>query len=352
MTIRDLFKDNRFVALMYLLATVFVFATWVWGADSPYTSLNGDPRSKLSDLIHGTADNPFVQRALVPFLTRTIYGIVPETAWKSLSETLTSIPKVSKEMARLGWEPEFLPEYLIALSLACCSLALFPFVLRSFFNDLYVTETSAINAVPLATLFCLPVFFHVGTHYIYDFPALFFFSTGLLVMNRKQWFSYYLIFAAGCFNKETMILLAVAFVFLFYKKMRTSGIAGHLTAHLLVFGTIKLLLLSWYGSNAGGSVEFHLFGNLHNLLYGYTFTNVVLFTVVALLVLHDFGKKHGVLQRTAWLIVPFGVLMVCFAWLDEIRDLYELVPIYSLLIAHTIAFSWMKVPYALRPEVS
>jgi hypothetical protein len=65
------------------------------------------------------------------------------------------------------------------------------------------------------------------------------------------------------------------------------------------------------------------------------------------LVFSDFHSKHPALRKAALLLVPFWLLMFTFAWMTEIRDLYEIYPVYALLAAHTIAFSWMKKPYAL-----
>ena len=328
-------------------AAVFVFAVWVWGADTVSTSLNGDPRSTLDGLVKGTAYNPFVQRALVPAATREIVGAIPP-AWKDgVTGILLASPKFTKEAARLGWDTREIPEYIVSLSLALAALVAFPFVLRSLFLSLYDVDVVVANLVALGVLLGLPPFFLVGTHYIYDFPSLLFFTAGLYLLLRRKWILFYLMFILGCVNKETMVLLAAATVILNSRTMPRGKLLSHVLAQVLIFGVIKTILVLTFRNNPGGSLEFHLWGNIHNLLFPYTFETAFLLIVACVLVFSDFHSKHPALRKAALLLVPFWLLMFTFAWMTEIRDLYEIYPVYALLAAHTIAFSSMKKPYAL-----
>jgi len=344
----SVFRNKVFVVAFYLFCSAFVFGMWVWGADSPYTSFNGDPRSTLTDLLHGTAHKPFVERMLVPLLTRGIYALAPEDGWNQLRASLLEIPKVQKETLRLGWETHYLPEYLIALTLVFGALVGFTFVCRAFFSTLYLTDQATRNALPIGALLSLPPFFHVGTHYIYDFPALLFFTMGLLFMVQKRWSPYYLVYLGGCLNKETMVILTVAFLLLFHQRMKRRTMVLHVGAQVAVFAVTKAIVMYHFAPNPGHSFELHIFRNIHYLLLPYTVITLLVGVIIIALVFYDFRQKHFVLQRTTWLIVPFGVLMILFGLVDEVRTLYEIFPIYFLLIAHTVLFSFLRLPYRLR----
>jgi len=335
--------------ILYLAAAAFVFMVWVWGADTPLTALNGDPRSTLAGLIDGTASRPFVQRVLVPVLTRGVVGVIPASARAGFSDALMGSQKFRKESARLGWDTSRLPEYFVALLLSFAALATFPFILRSLFRTLYETDAGLTNLIPLGVLLGLPLFFGVGTHYVYDFPALLLFTAGVLLIVRRDWSLFYPVYAIGCLNKETTVLLALATILVWRRSMPARHRALHAGVQVAIFGAVEYALTIAYAANPGSALEFHLFGNIHNLLLPYTLEWAFFALLIGMLVFYDIERKHEVLRACAWLIVPFGLLMFLFAWMSELRDMYEIYPVFALLIAHTFAFSWGKRAYTLRP---
>jgi len=338
--------------ILYIATAAFVFALWVWGADTVSTSFNGDPRSTLAALIDGTASRPFVQRALVPFLTRTITGAVPEPARAGLTGALMGSAKFRKEAGRLGWDTTRLPDYCVALLIALASLAAFPFVLRSLFRTLYETDAAIADLLPCAVLLGLPPFFAVGTHYVYDFPALLLFTALVLLVVRQEWRVFYPLYAISCFNKETTVLIALATVLIWRGLMPARRLVPHVVAQVLISGAAGAALMFAFRDNPGASLEFHLYGNIHNLLLPYSLEGACLAVFLGVLVFHDFPRKHPVLRSCAWLIVPFGLLMFACAWMSEARDMYEIYPLFALLMAHTLLFTWGKRPYTLRPLAS
>src|SRR5512140_742144 len=327
---------RRGMGFAYAAAAFFVFAIWVWGADNRMQAVNGDPRSTLDGLIYGTAHNPFVQRTLVPFLTRSVNVAIPAGLRDNVRASISANPKVQKEAERLGWDLRFLTEYLIAFFFSFLALVTFPFVLRALFASLYDADERLQSWVPLVSLLALPPFFFVGRHYIYDFPALLFFTLGLLLMLKRKWPASYMVFIVVCFNKETMVLLLLPLVLVYWTAFSRHQMAMHVSLHLLLFGAIKGTLMMIFAKNPGGALEFHLYGNIDKLLMPYSLGALLMAVVIGVLVWFDFRMKHPVLRKAAWLLAPFLLLMLCFAWIDEARDLYELFPIYALLIAHTV----------------
>jgi len=342
------FERRAVVGLLTFLVAAYVFGIWVWSADTPTTSFNGDPRSKLSDIIYGTAHKPYVYRVLVPALTRSAYYALSGPSLDTLEQRLLRIPKVQKETLRLGWERDFFIEYLLALSLAFLCLLGFAFTIRSLWSTVYDTEPRMSNLVPLVALLALPPLFPTGPHYIYDFPTLFLFTLGLTLLIKERWALFYPVFLIGCLNKETMVLLTFLFLIFFRKRFPARALAAHTGAQLLIFGGIKLILMHTFAENAGNVLDFHLYLNLHILLMGYSFTTLIIGGLLLWLVFHDFASKPPALRQSLTVAIPFGLLLLWGGVITELRDVYELYPIVLLLSLHTVVFSLYKFPYALK----
>jgi hypothetical protein len=341
----SIFRRRSVAVVSYCLCAVIVFTMWVWGADTPSTAINDDPRTALSGLLEGTANNPFVQRALVPLLTQGLYRILPETAWFSVRSALMAIPKVQKETARLGWETSYLPKYLIAFSLAFLSLFLFMFVFRALYRQFYETTAGVVNAVPLVALIALPPFFHVGTHYIYDFPALLFFTWGILLILRRDWKWFYPVYFLGCLNKETSVFLVAAYLILHGRKDARATLLAHIFAQLGIFALVKSVLILTFRNNPGGSLEFHLWFNLGQMLHPYSIGALGITLIAATLFFYDLEKKPPAAKRLAWLAVPFCLIALVFGYYGEIRAFYELFPIALVLMSHTVFYTIWKIPF-------
>jgi hypothetical protein len=200
----------------------------------------------------------------------------------------------------------------------------------------------------MMAVLCLPVMFQAGTHYIYDFPAMFFFTTGLLFMVQRKWLLFYLVYALGCINKETTVLLIVAFVLIYYRSLNKPALLKHISMQLLIFAITKTVSMILFSNNPGTNLEFHFFGNLYNLIFPYTLSTLFFFVLFAILILYELEKKPFVLRQAFVLIIPFVALTFTFGWIEEARDMYEIFPVVFLLFAHTIFFSIFKIPYSAK----
>ncbi|MFN0157474.1 MAG: hypothetical protein ACKVRP_05295 [Bacteroidota bacterium] len=334
------------ITLLYLVVALIIFAMWVWSAETVHTSLNGDPRSKLSDLIHGRAHNPFVQRALVPLLTRAVHQILPATLTGDLELYLFSIPKVKKEMLRLGWEEEYFVESLVALSWAFIALAAFPFAVQALWKAIYSTSEFVTAMVPVIALLSLPPFFHVGTHYVYDFPSLFLFTAVLVCVVRRAWWLSYIPFLLGCLNKETIIFASLTGIILYWHDRERTRMARHVAVQFLLFIVVKLMLMQVFSGNPGTSAEFALYANIHQLLLGYDAVPLTMTATLVGLIGYRFRTKPVVLQKLLWLALPFFLLLMLFGRIGELRVMYEIVPVVLFLILHTLFFDVFKFRYA------
>ena len=344
-----LFQKRYFVNTLYVLCACFIFFIWIWTADSMYTSFNGDPRSKLSDIINGTAHRPFVQRALIPVLTQAIYRTIPDSWSNSITLLVSQQPKFQKEMLRLGWEDGFIPQYLIALILSFVFLALFPFVIQSTVRLLYETNEWIINMFPLLIMLGIPMFFHAGTRYIYDFPALSLFALGFYFMLRRHWYMYYLFFLIGLVNKETMVILAILFAFIYYKELSPMHYWRHLIIQCGLFVIIRGSVGWIFKNNPGRNFEFHFFSNIRILADLWTPQQLIICGIVLILLIFNYYQKPIIARKAFYVAgISFFVLTVLFGYINEIRDVYEFYPFFGYLILHTIFFSLFHFQFTER----
>lgn len=349
LSLASLLRSRSIVVVLYTLVAAYVFGVWVWSADTPTTSFNGDPVSELSDILYGTAHKPYVQRVLVPLLTRAVHTTVSGPTLDTLEHHVLQIPKVRKETLRLGWETEFFVEYVIALAFAFLSLLAFPYVVRSLWLMLYHTGQEITNVVPLIALLTLPPFFPTGPHYIYDFPTLLLFTLGLALLLRGRWPLFYPVYLVACLNKETTIMLTVLFLLLYARTLPTPRLLAHAGLQAFIFGIIKMMTAIQFAENGGNVIDFHLYLNIHIGLMGYGLTSLLVTALVLWLVFCEFSGKHPALRTSLLLAVPFGLLLLWGGVITELRDVYELHPVVLLLALHTVFFRLLKMPYSIRP---
>ena len=297
---------------------------------------DGFRRARFPDMIYGKAYKPWVFRALLPITVRGITYLVPDSI-KAQARDYANESITVKET--LGWDPDYFPEYVIALLVMFLSLLGFAFALRCLFSENYESPGMVKELVPVFALLGLPVFFRYYS-YIYDFPTLFFFTLGLLLIVRNRWYVYYPVFILGCINKETTILLTVIFAIHAFKKGENKNrIAWHVGLQCLIFFMIKFILMIIYKDNPGWFVcsgIWFLSRNMQKIAMLYTVPNLVCYSVIAVLIFYRWSSKPAFLKQGLWIIIPLVLLAMYMGYVDELRDYYEIYPIIFLLMTHSI----------------
>jgi hypothetical protein len=341
----SVFQNKYFVSILYILCVSFVFFIWVWTADSQNVSFNGDPRSKVSELISGTASRPFVQRILIPICTQTVYNVISDSAKASLVQQILHLPKIQKEIHRLGWEEDYILQYFIALSFSLLFLLIFPFTIRSIIRFFYQTDEWIINLFGIFLVLGLPIFFHTGTRYIYDFPALSLFTLAFYLMLKRKWLWYYIIFFVGLMNKETIILLTILFAFIYYRRTSTLSYWINLILQCSLFVLVRGTISWIFRDNPGQNFEFHFYGNLRIIADNWTLHNIVIGGIVLFFIFYQYRFKPAILQKAFFVGLLLIVLTLFFGYIHEARDYYEIYPWTAFLILHTIFFSLFQLPF-------
>lgn len=329
--------------------------------------------ANLLDMVHGTASRPFVERMLVPSLVRGGMLLLPEAAaeWLKAAGSRHPVAEVLTFFDRIP--PRAFGELLLACLLMYAALLGFLWALEALCRSLYRTSERFVRMVPLLALALLPVMF-CYTSYLYDFPVLFLFTLGLVLIHRRRWGPYLALFAVSCINKETTILLTLicALVLWTSRSSRSpspsppspspsspsssspsSSISPRrsimlLLVQVVIFVAVKLATSLIFKRNPGGSVEYHLLDHNIYLLHSYPVGTVMGYLAIFLLVAYRWQEKPLFLKQVLTILPILLVLTLFLGFLDELRDYYEVFPALVLLIAHTIA-RLLGVPLELRP---
>ncbi len=311
----------RLGSLALYAVVALVIALWA----APRTSLN--PRALLPQMVEGTAYRPYVYRALVPNIVRGLDPLVP-AAIRARVDAAAVNSRFVRE--RLRWEPEHATWFLWVLVLHWASLIGFGVCLQALVVRTFgVGEGAAALAAACGVLLTA---IHFGyQNFIYDFPQLALFTLGLLLIQRGSLIAYYVLFPIGMLNKETFVLLAVAFAILQWPRLTRRSLALHLVAHAGIAVVVLIALHGAFRHNPGEPLEFHLARNLHyaprprQLFHDVVYWGFWLFALWG-------GRAQRALLGLALVLgaVLLGTTMF-FGYFGEYRDYYEAFPVLCLL---------------------
>ncbi len=299
----------------------FLLALGLMVICEPRTDLN--PRSRLPDMILGTAWRPYVKRTLVGWTVRATTAAIPRGAQMALATRVERSPFL---VDRWRWQPGFATWFALVFAIHLGSLVLFAWAFERWFAIVSGAGPTAAFVAGLAGLALLPL--HFGyQNFVYDFPALALFTLGLLFLARRSWIAFYVLWPIGLLNKETFLLLAVVFAAFESDRMPRRELARHVAAQLAL-ALVVLLALAWiFRANPGPPIEYHLARNLRmnppprQLLHDVLYWGFVIFALS--------GWRTAPRLTAATLGVGallFGSTLF-FGFLGEYRDFYEAWPL-------------------------
>jgi len=324
--------------VLYAVAAVPINCMWL---SNP--GIEGYDRAAYLEMVHGTAHRPYVMRALVPAVIRTISNalkpvIEPEIGPK-FAETLTSFAKKNSKplydvVKRWKWSPGFYTEYLVGMIVCYLFLIGFAFALRWLVLEIYDTSHWVVLFLPFFALAALPMMFRYFS-YVYDFANLMFFTLGLIMLARRNMTAFYAVYIIGLFNKETMVLLALVYWLQMRKDDDKTARRLHLAGMAVAFIVIRMIISAAFADNPGVKFEVHFFK--HNILYlwteQYEYFRIVAFSLLGLGIFYKWKEKPLFLRHALAVVVPLLFLTFWMGFLDEFRDYYEAYSAGFLLIA-------------------
>lgn len=303
----------------------------------------------LYQLLQGTAETPMQYRILTVWINKALTAILRQMG---VGENVNFI------CLNLDIPLEYFVFTLIAF-IALIALALvFRVYLTLFFSAdaSFFLSFSVFLILPfnflLGRMYNVPFDGHIydNYYYPYDIPGIVFFTGCLILLYKKRWTAYFVLFTVATFNRETTIFLVFAYVFVYYDKDSIKAILAKISVHIIIWAPIKVLLFYSYGGNpfdlrAKGSMLNQFGGNfnksvmdLFNVQLETTFTllgepyfyAVIISSLAGTwLVPIIFWKKvnNDFLKRVFLVIIPFFIGMSIVGNLYELRIFGELIPI-------------------------
>lgn len=313
------------------LVVVLLVAAVLVGGQLLRTNMLTQGRVSLDSYIDGEVSRPFAYRVLLPHIMRGINAVTP--AWAA-----SNLDRLGGRIAQSGPENKYPRAIVWLAALQFASLIGYALVGATLYSTPRSRERlwSHWIVAPALLLFLVPIVYK-GLGHIYDFTVLFFMTCLLWAMAGRRHVLYLLVFAASCLNKETTILMSVAYAAVFFRRMVFPRYAMMLAAQIAVFLAIYAPLRMAYKDNPGSGMEVHLHEQFayysSHLSNGYILVVFSIAIVLFLLLLtFRWNEKPQFLRRAAVMIVPHMALVFYGAAPGEVRNLYEIVPLISMLI--------------------
>ena len=253
--------------------------------------------------------------------------------------------------------------------LAVLALALSLFALRRLLIALYHPPPVVADFFPLVLIALLPAF-KGYSNFVYDYPQLLLFTMGILFIVEQRWRGYYIILVLTLLNKETAVLLPVLFAVTQFDAMERGRLVRHIAAQGVIAAVVLGSLVWMFHDNPGETTEFHLSRNIAYLMdYRNYFCleafdecplapsglriwlpvglNLPLWLLIGAFVGVGWRDAPTVMKRSLPVIlVPLVLLQLFFGFVDEIRVLYEALPVLIALMYAAAARVWRIAPDA------
>lgn len=300
-------------------------------------------------IVYAEASRPFVYRALVPYLVRSLTRLTPEI----IKLKIEYVVQTRDILQIFGFRKEYATEYTWAYIILYCSLIIFALVLREFISIFYRSPDYLADLAPMGALVFIPL---LESYFIYDYPHLMLFTASLLFLTGKKYKLFYPIYILTCFSKETAVLIPFIYFLNYFCLNNKTNFWLHLISQTVIWISISVFLRYIFRDNPGQLLEFHLIN--HNLsvlmnpfsYFRFTFNalpkglNIFMLSLIALLILIYWKEKAIFLRKALFILVPMIILALIFGWIEEIRMYYESLPICYVLCLHSF-MRIFKIPF-------
>ena len=260
-------------------------------------------RATLSSLLNNTAMVPFQYRILIPWFVGSLSKILPLTA------------------VRLFRLFEMFSTFFLIVA--------FRHYVSLFFRNKTVT-----TLLSFSLFYVLPFNFLLDRHfplfYPSDTPSVLFFTLGLILLYKKNWPMYYLVFAVATLNRGTTCFLTFIYLFTAIGKSRPKTIVAHCVFQFVIWVTIKYSLHQLYAYCHGiRPLEYHWHGNFEAFAdprcYPHMLSSIGFIWIPTLFYFRSI--RDDFVRRSLLVIVPFLSAIVYIPNIDELRCHQELIPV-------------------------
>lgn len=312
--------DKSLRWLHYSMYSVAIALLSLYFTDMHFMFCEEAKRASLSSLLAGSADLPTQYRALVPWL---VSSLVP-----------LKLPFLESPV-RLFKVIEFLSTFFL-------------FIAFRYYISLFIKSRLLSSLFSLVLFVLLPyqyIFYSwsLGAiYYPFDIPSVLFFTLGLSLLYKKNWYLYYPVFIIATFNRETTVFLTLIYLVTAFEKNKIAPVLLHCTAQAVIWLSVKMWLAFLYGNNPGPGYFVNFFyvnlavaANPVNIAriassFGFVWVAVVFYFK---LITDEFVK------RSLAVVVPFFMGMFIAGNITELRIYGEMLPVVLsafLLIANNL----------------
>ncbi len=295
--------------------------------------ITGHHRMLLEDMVYARAHKPFVKRQLVPILVRGLTAATPANVRDRLE---TAFERSTLITRRLHWPAEYATEFVWAVLLMYAGMVGFLVALQRFLVVVLDVPILVAHITACLVGLGLPVCFS-GLTQTYDFPQLFLFTAGAILLRREKWWPFYPLYAVACLNKETSVLLPFTlFVWQGIAGLRRPYLA-HLVAQTVIAAVICGALAYHFRDHPGDNLERHFDRNIRFEFTTLAWIRLALLATVVATACLGLRRAPRFLQRGSLAtFLPLLSATLLFGYIDELRDYYEAYPFVIALVLLTV----------------
>ena len=191
------------------------------------------PSANLEKLFTFQAKTPFQYRTLIPFIIQLIYKI---PFIKGLVSNITELALYS----------EFIFTVLLLLVTQKYLYLITNQKLYSRFFSFLILYILSFNLIMVPGR---------NLYYPYDIPSVFFFTTGIYLLYRKNYIFYYFVFILSTFNRETSCFLTVTYLITHIGIHGGKRVLINTSIQLFIWIMIKYILLQVFKNNPAEESE-------------------------------------------------------------------------------------------------
>ncbi|SFV33383.1 hypothetical protein [Hyphomicrobium facile] len=302
-----------------------------------------EPRVTLDMYLDGEAHRPFAYRVLVPTVIRELDNITPSFVSSQLDQIATKLEASTSVAAGITNKN---PRAILWLGLIL-TVSLVGYVVAGhrLYSELFPGSASLACLGTLQLAIIVP-FLGQKLGHVYDFTVLFFMMMLLLAMRLGNRPLYIAVFALACLNKETAILAVFAYGAVYWGKIPFRRWIFDISCQLLVFA-ITYGMARWiFRDNPGAGMTPWLSDQLP--YYRDHIGRFFVFAALGVWLVFRLPECPSFLRRAAVaMIAPQVVLVLLGAKPGEVRNLYEILPIVSIVVMRDVEIAICRLRYRL-----
>ncbi|QQR91663.1 MAG: hypothetical protein IPJ88_08095 [Myxococcales bacterium] len=263
-----------------------------------------------------TTRRPYALRALYPMLMKGSHELLDKEIRTNIARSLErKFPSLKKFAKRSCTPPHLLLDFLIFAGVTWLCFFSFLFVVKKIFQHVFVSRGWKANLVaPMALLF-MSYLFRQGGHFFYDPFVLALVPLAVLLFAQKKWLLFYVALSFAFINKETAVVISLAFAAYTYGDLPRKTWFKHLLGQACMYAALRVGLWtlfdpgtesSQFDNYLRGYLQSNLF-LLWNAAFWFDYSAQVALVAVAIAVFYGFKDQPRLFRSASLMTLPLMV---------------------------------------------